>query len=473
MPGQKYEVQVNVLNPSSESIDNLDLKLHSSAGLIAENKSLPQVQLFNNMSLQVDFEVEVPEDARYSETYFSRSSIFENRYQLTDPALVHTQRGAPAQEAVLSYEVLGVPLQLSETVHARKAVLPDGYELNELRVAPRLAVNASPATRVVPLGNQPVSFDVEIEVQNNDPAGTKGVLSLDVPEGWRVSPRSVNVGYSKAGQQNRFTFQVSAQGMQADAYAIEATLTTDDVVYNRGYELVDQKGLEKHYLYKPATIMVHGLQVDIEPNLNVGYIMGVGDEVPAAIDQLGAEVSLLSAEDLETGDLSSYDVIVVGTRAYAVRQDLLRFNQRLMDFAENGGHLIVLYQTPEYVPADMAPYHAELPRWAEEVSEEDAPVTILKPNHKVFSYPNKIGSQDFDDWVEQRGSKFFSSWDAAYVPLIESNDAGQTPQPGGWLMADVGSGHFTYFAYAIHRQAPFAVPGALRIFANLLSYSSN
>ena len=134
VPGQKYEVQVNVLNPSSESIDNLDLKLHSSAGLIAENKSLPQVQLFNNMSLQVDFEVEVPEDARYSETYFSRSSIFENRYQLTDPALVHTQRGAPAQEAVLSYEVLGVPLQLSETVHARKAVLPDGYELNELRV---------------------------------------------------------------------------------------------------------------------------------------------------------------------------------------------------------------------------------------------------------------------------------------------------------------------------------------------------
>ena len=227
---------------------------------------------------------------------------------------------------------------------------------------------------------------------------------------------------------------------------------------------------ETQYLYKPAIITVHGVHVEMAPDLHVGYIMGVGDEVPSGITQLGATVELLGEVHLAKEDLSNYHAIVVGTRAYAVREDVLNYNNRLMDYASNGGHLIVLYQTPEYHPESMAPFPASLPRNAEEVSEQDSPVTVLAPDHPFFHAPNTITASDFDGWVEQRGSKFFATWDQRYTPLVEMNDTGQAPQRGAWLTAPLGEGQFTYFALAIHRQTPYAIPGPYRIFANVLSF---
>jgi hypothetical protein len=129
----------------------------------------------------------------------------------------------------------------------------------------------------------------------------------------------------------------------------------------------------------------------------------------------------------------------------------------------------VLYNTQEFVPAQFAPFPGELPRSAEEVSEEDSPVTILAPTEQSFTWPNVITSADFDGWVEQRGSKFFTTWDAAYTPMISTFDKGQSPQRGGWLTARYGKGRWTYFAYALHRQLPYGVAGAYRITANLLA----
>jgi hypothetical protein len=197
--------------------------------------------------------------------------------------------------------------------------------------------------------------------------------------------------------------------------------------------------------------------------------MGVGDEVPAALEQMGVKVRLLGEADLAGGDLSRFDAIVTGTRAYAVRDDLRTHNARLLGYVQAGGNLIVLYNTPEFDPAKYAPFPARLPGGAEEVSEEDAAVEILAPGDPVFTSPNAITKADFDGWVEQRGSKFFASWDAAYTPLLSTHDKGQSPQRGGWLTARHGRGHYTYCAYALHRQLPLGVPGAFRLMANLLS----
>ena len=243
--------------------------------------------------------------------------------------------------------------------------------------------------------------------------------------------------------------------------------------YEEGYEAVAYRDLETRYLYRPSTVRVAAVNVAIAPNLRVGYVMGVGDEVPAAIAQLGAAVELLDATALESAPLARFDTIVTGTRAYAVRPDLRAHNARLLDYARNGGNLIVLYNTPELDPAVQAPFPAKLPGNAEEVSEEDATVTILAPAHRVFAWPNRITARDFDGWVEQRGSKFWSEWDAAYTPLVESHDRGQAPQRGGWLHARVGKGHYSYVAYAFHRQLPYGVPGAYRLMANLLSLSKS
>ena len=156
-----------------------------------------------------------------------------------------------------------------------------------------------------------------------------------------------------------------------------------------------------------------------------------------------------------------------------MREDLRTYNQRLLDYVKDGGNLIVLYNTQEFVPARFAPFPAELPPRAEEVSEEDSPVDILAGENPVFNWPNKITKADFEGWVEQRGSKFFTAWDKAYRPMIATWDKGQAPQQGGWVWARHGKGHYTYFAYAFHRQLPYGVPGAYRLLANLLSLGNS
>ena len=239
--------------------------------------------------------------------------------------------------------------------------------------------------------------------------------------------------------------------------------------YREGYELVEARDLEARYLYRPAIAKVRGVDVQVVPNLNVGYVMGVGDQVPIGLQQLGARVTLLTERDLATADLSVYDAIVTGTRAYALREDLKTYNTRLLDYVKAGGNMIVLYNTFELVPKQFAPFPGELPANAEEVSEEDSPITILAPTEQSFNWPNKITLADFSDWVEQRGSKFFTTWDTAYTPMISTFDKGQSPQSGGWLTARYGNGHWTYFAYTLHRQLPYGVPGAYRIAANLLA----
>jgi hypothetical protein len=262
---------------------------------------------------------------------------------------------------------------------------------------------------------------------------------------------------------------VSIPALENRDYRIQAVAASAGREFREGYDAIQHRDLETRYLYREASAAVRGVDVKISSGLKVGYVMGIGDDVPGGLAQLGVDVQLLGAQDLAGADLSRFDTIMTGTRAYAVREDLKTYNRRLLDYVKGGGNLIVLYNTQEFVPNQYAPFPAELPRDAEEVSEEDSPVEILAPADPVFNTPNKITKSDFDNWVEQRGSKFWSTWDGAYTPMISTFDQGQKPQSGGWLHAKYGAGHYTYFAYAFHRQLPYGVPGAYRLLANLLS----
>ena len=235
-----------------------------------------------------------------------------------------------------------------------------------------------------------------------------------------------------------------------------------------GYDVIEHRDLETRYLYHPATTA--GARRRREDRAGPEGRLRDGHRRRGAGGHRAARraVTLLGEQDLAAGDLAQFDAIMTGTRAYAVRDDLKTYNRRLLDYVKDGGNLIVLYNTQEFVPNTRAVPGAAAAR-AEEVSEEDSPVEILAPSHQVFTTPNRITKADFDGWVEQRGSKFFTEWDAAYTPMISTHDQGQAPQKGGWLTADYGKGHYTYFAYALHRQLPYGVPGAYRLLANLLS----
>ncbi len=197
--------------------------------------------------------------------------------------------------------------------------------------------------------------------------------------------------------------------------------------------------------------------------------MGVGDLVPEAIAQMGASVTLLDAAAVAAGDFARFDAVVIGTRAYAVRPELAAATDALRAYASKGGNVVVLYQTQEFRPETMAPFPASLPDDAEETSEEDAPVTILAADNRLLTTPNRITARDFDGWIEQRGSKFLTKLSPEYTALVETHDTEQSPQTGVWVTANVGAGRWTYVALALHRQLPYAVPGAFRILANLLT----
>jgi hypothetical protein len=236
---------------------------------------------------------------------------------------------------------------------------------------------------------------------------------------------------------------------------------------SRGYRVIEYPHIRSHPLYREAMTRVEVFRVNTAQDLRVGYVMGAGDEVPGAIEQLGIRVHLLSAEDLTSAALGRYDTIVVGARAYEFRPDLVANQQRLLDYVRDGGTLIVQYHTLASAGVAFTPYPVKLSR--ARVVDATAPVTVLEPGHAVFRWPNLITEKDFGGWIQERGLYFLEQWDKQFTPLLESHDPGEPPQRGGLVIATYGKGTFVYTGYAWFRQLPAGVPGAFRMFANLIS----
>ena len=476
-------------------------------------------------------EVRVPDagadadaEARAAAPYFARDAIAQNHYQVADSADLHLPWRRPALSVAVDLVVEGTTMVYTTPLTALVPRLPYGSVTRPVEVLPALSVVVDPAVRVVPVEaagappgdarpGSPASasprptlpahdqpggpasapdrpaiqaspaplpaaprapaqaspIPIQVRVTANT-APLPTTTRLEVPAGWAAVPATVAHDFARAGEVAEVAFEVTPPDGWEGAATIEAVSRAGGSEYRTGYQTIDHRDLRLARLWRPATTTVRSVPVARLDGARIGYVMGVGDEVPAGIDALGAQVEMLDAAALANpAALTGLDAIVVGTRAYAVREDLLEHNQRLIAYARAGGHLVILYQTQEFVPGEMAPYPASLPRGAQEVSEEDAPVRLLQPAHPFMTTPNRITEADFDGWVEQRGSKFFTEWDAAYTPLVETHDQGQDPQEGIWLTAELGEGHYTYLALALHRQLPYGVPGAYRILSNVLS----
>jgi LmbE family N-acetylglucosaminyl deacetylase len=468
VPGQRFQVASTLTNRGRIDLEQVTIELSPGRWMVEPADGGGRTAGYNQPVVQ-RFTARVPDDARLSKPYFSRTSIAENRYVLDEPRYRGQPAANPPLVAIARYHIDGVAVEARTPVRRREANLPYGYEMRELAVLPAIGVKMSPKQAVLPLGDAARTLDLHVELVNNAPQGSEGHLTLEMPGGWTVEPSAAPFQFGRAGERRVYDFHVTPGALADREYVIRAVANAGGQEFREGYDELRHRDLETRYLFHDAIGRVRGLDVQVTPNLTVGYVMGVGDEIPAGIAQLGARVVLLEAHDLASGDLGCFDAIITGTRAYAVRDDLRTYNQRLLDYVHQGGNLIVLYNTAEFVPGRYAPFPGELTPRAEEVSEEDSPVTILAPDHPVLRAPNRITLADFDNWVEQRGSKFWSAWDNAYTALIATHDRGQEPQKGGWLHARYGKGHYTYFAYAFHRQLPYGVPGAYRLLANLLA----
>ena len=471
VPGQPFEVRARLANRGGIAAAMETISVEGDRGWQIDPAGVaggPALERHQQVTARV--RVTLAEDVAIStRPYFSRNGLQDSRYTLSDPSQFGRPASTPPLRAVARYLIDGVPIEIREVVKRRESKLPYGDVLREVRAVPRLAIVTTPSNAIIPMGGQVKSIPVDVGLLHNAETPTTGQVTLRMPAGWKSDPPSQPFSFARSGERSSYRFTVTPGSIDAKPYTIEAIATAAGKEYREGYEVIDHRDLEVRYLYRPSTTEVRGVNVTTVAGLKVGYVMGVGDSVPQGLQQLGAQVTLLDDRALASADLSVYDTIMTGTRAYAVREDLKTYNSRLLDYAKAGGNVVVLYNTQELVPNTFAPFPGELPRGAEEVSEEDSPVTILAPAHQSFNWPNKITAADFDGWVEQRGSKFFTKWDAAYTPMISTFDNGQAPQTGGWLTTDVGKGKWTYFAYALHRQLPYGVAGAYRITANLLA----
>jgi hypothetical protein len=224
----------------------------------------------------------------------------------------------------------------------------------------------------------------------------------------------------------------------------------------------------------PVDATVDLVAADIRlPSLNrVGYVRGASDRVPEALVAVGVPLEVLTEKDLDSSDLSRYDAIVIGSRAYETDTALVRSNNRILEYARNGGLVIVQYQQYAFVEGNFAPYKLEIARPHDRVTDEHSAVRVMDPANLAFTQPNRIAAEDWTGWVQERGLYFAHTWDAAYTPLLSLTDPGEAEQRGGLLVAKVGKGLYVYTGLAFFRQLPAGVPGAYRLFANLLGLRS-
>jgi hypothetical protein len=237
-----------------------------------------------------------------------------------------------------------------------------------------------------------------------------------------------------------------------------------------GYQVIEYPHIHRQHYVEAAATRVKVIDVSIAPNLLVGYVMGVGDHVPQAIAQLGARVELIDPDTLAFGDLSRYNVIVTGVRAYERRPDLRANNRRLLQYAEHGGTVLVQYNKFEFNDAQSGPYPAKVS--SNRVTDENAPIEVLVPDHPVFNRPNRIGPDAWANWVQERGLYFLGERDSRYVDLVRTQDPfplNAGPKTGALVEARVGTGRWIYIGLGLWRQLPAGTDGAYRLMANLLS----
>jgi LmbE family N-acetylglucosaminyl deacetylase len=473
-PGQEFLVGVDFHNGSKESLFIEGLKLEVPEGWATISDKTKRVAVKPGDNVRVVFRLRVPKKAEYTRPYWHRDDPdTESVNHIDNEKYATLPFPPPALRARVEYTVAGAngaqeKNGIGATVVTRFLDDAGTGRARPLAVVPAFSVALEPGTQVISTHNGSTST-VTVGVTSNLSREGRGVLQLELPEGWRSDPAQLAVEFARRGDKKDFQFKIFPAGLQEGRAKIRAVLEADGEKFSEGYTLVTREDLGSFYYYQPAVQRVSIVDVQAPHDLKIGYIMGAGDDIPTVLKQVGMDVTLIPAEKLASENLSQYGTIVLGIRAYDTQKDVVANNKKLLDFVAAGGTLVVQYNTGvgDFNSGHFTPYPAELSR--ARVSVEEAPVEVLAPEDGVFHYPNRITARDFDGWVQERGLYFMDKWDEHFKPLLSCHDPGEEAQKGGLLRAQYGKGTYIYTGYAFFRQLPAGVPGAVRLYVNLLS----
>ncbi|MEL6561961.1 MAG: PIG-L family deacetylase [Bacteroidota bacterium] len=458
VPGDTFEVSYEVINRSKVNATLKNIYLDE----IGTSDQLVNQKLENNRSFKSTKMISVPANFEFTNPYWLNENSSLGMYVVKD----QQQRGKPENDPAVNIyyemEIEGIAVTFSSPLIFKRNDPVDGEVYRPLEITPRVFVNID-ADVLLFSSDQPKSVEVTVtsgkELQD-------GELTLDLPEGWKASPESYNFRLEKKGEEAKYNFSITPPKKQSRAQLFAVAKVEWETYRNSlsriTYDHIPVQGI---YTPKPASLV----RVNIEKRGNkIGYIMGAGDDIPESLRQIGYQVDLLGKDDATVDNMAQYDAVILGVRALNTVSWLKFKMDDLFSYTENGGNLIIQYNTNFRLVTDqVSPYPLTLSR--DRVTVEEAEVRILAGNHAIMNYPNKITAADFDGWVQERGLYFPSEWDSRFTPILSSNDPGEPARNGGLLVAKHGKGNFIYTGYSWFRELPAGVAGAYRIFANMIS----
>src|ERR1035437_7377284 len=481
-PGATLNIATTVLNRSTATVALVGARVE---GIWNQDGQAKPATLGYNQSADVAFSLVVPAGQAYTQPYWLVKPATADVYQVDDQMLIGLPDTPAAAQVRVRLTVDGGPIELVRPVHNRYADRAIGERVRPLMVAPAVAVNLPEPVALFP---DTAARQVQVSVRANV-ANAQGDLRLEVPAGWKAEPPSRSFQIALSGEQRVVTFQVTPPASETTS-SLRAVANVNGRDTQAGIQAIAYPHFPPQTLFPPSDIKLVRANIKVTAK-KVGYIMGAGDEMPDALRQLGLDVTLIGQSDLEQGDLSRFDAIVAGVRVYNVRADIRANQQRLLDYVKNGGTYIVQYQTgdspdpaaargqppnPFYqaqgapVTTNLGPYPFAVPGGNKyRVTVEEAPLKFPNQDCPLLQYPNHINPKDFEGWVQERGLYFAAQWDAYYRTVLSSQDPGEQPLEGGEIWTRYGKGVYIFSAYSWFRQLPAGVPGAYRLFANLLS----
>ena len=454
----------NNLKVKIEAINRSNVKINLNS--VTSNPSSMSIQvvkeLENNKPVSQTLELDCSSISDYTQPYYLKEKGTIGMYRVDDQNNIGKPDVIRNVKVTFNIEIEGVTIPFEKNVIYKYNDDVKGEVYQPLDIVPIVTSSIKDKVYIFP-NNREKSISVVIKSGKENVSGT---IHLDVPTNWEVSPAAIPFKLTKKGEEQIVVFSVTPS-KEASEISIKSIITVDGQEFDKEKIDINYSHIYKQMVLKSAEAKAIKLNIKTK-NEKIVYIMGAGDEVPKSLVQMGYEVTILKPEEISTEKLQNFDVVITGIRAYNVVNALAYKQNTLLDFVKSGKTMIVQYNTlDEFVTKDLGPFPFKVSR--DRVTEENATVRFLAPEHPILNYPNKITSKDFEGWKQEQGLYYPSEWDKNYTPIISSNDKGETAKDGAILVANYGKGHYIYTGISFFRELPEGVAGAYRLIANMIA----
>ena len=456
--GEEVQMNLEAVNRSDVSVTFKGMSFKGTNSELSMNKELE-----NNEVLRVQTTKVITEPI--SQPYWLKKEGTTGMYAVEEQLLRGLPENPPALNADVHMKIAGEDISFELPIVYKENDRVDGEVYDPFVITPPVFVSMD-ATVMIFSDDQPKSVDLLVKAGKDN---VSGVINMNLPDGWQASENNISYSLENKGDEQRFRLSILPPKEPSEAYmSLEATY--ENKVYNRSIKVIDYPHIPTQTIFPESKVKIVKVNLD-KKGQYIGYLMGSGDDIPSSLEQVGYTVDLLDPEKVNQDVLKNYDAVIVGVRAYNTIDRMSFIQPELMKYVESGGTVINQYNTSMRGQPEIGPYPLSISR--DRVTVEEASVSILAPDHPVINGPNKITQKDFEGWVQERGLYFPNEWDERYTPILSSNDPGETPKNGGLLVTEYGEGYFVYTGYSWFRELPAGVPGAFRIFTNMISLGQN